>query len=215
MVDDLIAEAIDDGGSRSTLTRTPPDAEYCFTAIVTRKPRARRREASRCCNAFPARRSTCSTPAVAAWRARSASSASTTIYRFRSAGCDCSRRSPRRRPTRIVAATGVSCRQQIVQGTSRRRCIRWCSFATSCSPTQPHENLTMDQDHRQHARRAGRSHRRGRAAVPAITSKRWHVFIALLGPILLFALLPGHQSRVYSSRRSRQASDKPCRASPS
>ena len=45
-----------------------------------------------------------------------------------------------------------------------------------------------------------------------ITKFRWHVFIALLVPILLFALLPGVDPAC-SSPRSRAGSGRPSRAS--
>ena len=60
-----------------------------------------------------------STPAAAAWPARSASRPSTTTCRCRSGSRACSRRCAARPPSTLVAATGVSCRQQIAHGAGR------------------------------------------------------------------------------------------------
>ena len=94
-------------------------------------PEGRRRhggDASRCCGASPAPRSTRSTPAAAAWRARSGSRPSTTTCRCRSAGCGSSRRSRRaggragRRDRRLVPAAD----------RPRRRAARRATRSSSC-----------------------------------------------------------------------------------
>ena len=59
-------------------------------------------------------------PVAAAWRVHSGSKPSTTTCRCRSAACASFPRSTRKTPRTLIAATGVSCRQQIEHGTGRR-----------------------------------------------------------------------------------------------
>ena len=67
-----------------------------------------------------ARLRACSTPAAAAWPARSASSATTTTSRSRAASASCCRRCARADDDTLIVADGFSCREQIAQTTDRR-----------------------------------------------------------------------------------------------
>ena len=98
---------------RSPPTRRSPAAGSSSTATATRRRASGRRRRARCSSASPAPRSRSSTPAAAGWPARSASRPSTTTCRGRSASCGCSRRCADEPAETVVAATGVSCRQQI------------------------------------------------------------------------------------------------------
>ena len=111
----------------------------CCTATVTRRRWACCRRRRRCWRAFPARRSSISTPAAAAWPARSATRASTTRCRGRSASGGCCRPRARWTPGAVLVAAGTSCRHQVadftgVAGAASRRC---CSVR--CSTRSPHE----------------------------------------------------------------------------
>ena len=68
------------------------------------------RRPARCCRAFRARPSSTSTPAAAAWPARSDTCASTSTCRGRSPSGSCCRRCEARRPGSVLVAAGISCR---------------------------------------------------------------------------------------------------------
>ena len=78
------------------------------------------RRQRRCCRAFPARRSSTSMPAAAAWPDRSATCAITTTCRARSASGGCCRPRARWTPASVLVASGVSCRHQVEDFTGAR-----------------------------------------------------------------------------------------------
>ena len=121
LVEELLVEAIDDGALQlDPASPVAGRADRLPRPLPPEGAGRHRRDRRAAASASRAPRSTSSTPAAAGWRARSASRPSTTSCRCRSASRGCSRRcGPPRRAT-LVAATGVSCRQQIGHGAGQR-----------------------------------------------------------------------------------------------
>ena len=120
LVEELLVEAIDDGALRLDPASPVSGRRSSSTATATRRRSRAPRRRSRCSSASRARASPSWTPAAAGWPARSASRPSTTSLSMQVGE---SRLFPALRAAdagALVAATGVSCRQQIAHGAGRR-----------------------------------------------------------------------------------------------
>ena len=107
------------GRRRSASARGRP-ARSCSTATAIRRRWGSSRRRRRCCRASPAPRSSTSMPAAAAWRARSATRASTTRCRARSASGVCCPPRAALDSASVLVASGVSCRHQVEDFTGTR-----------------------------------------------------------------------------------------------
>ena len=120
------------GRARAAFAQARTDADSAPRPLSSEGDGARSRRRRRCSRAFPARRSSISTPAAAAWPDRSATCAITSTCRGPSASAGCCR--PRavarpdsvaRRERRLVPPSGRRLHRR------RARCIRPSSFVLS------------------------------------------------------------------------------------
>ena len=101
------------GARVATAAQAGPDDDPAARPLPSEVDGAASRRPRRCSRAFPARRSSISTPAAAAWPARSATPASTTTSRARSASASSSPPCASKPDGAVVVAAGTSCRHQI------------------------------------------------------------------------------------------------------
>ena len=109
------------GRARAARPRGRVRRRSCCTGTVIRRRWACWRRPRRCSRGSPARRSSISTPAAAAWPDRSATRASTSRSRARSASAGCCRPRASLDAGAVLVASGVSCRHQVADFTGVAR----------------------------------------------------------------------------------------------
>ena len=122
LVPELLLQAIDDGDLRLDPASALAGRRIVVHAHCHEKAVTGTRATVELLRRIPGARSRRSTPAAAAWPGRSASNPSTTTLSMRIGALRLFPSLAAEDADVIVAATGVSCRQQIAHGTPRRAC---------------------------------------------------------------------------------------------